>query len=491
MTFDEDRAAVRERLLELLLEEEFTASTDVAPARLAELAPPVSAPRPRSQRLLVAAAALLGCSAVVATAWFARGGVADAPRREGAQDPAPSAAVVVRDAEHLRTLLGSATGFRFVRREVIGVNRTVTANGFSDQLRTVAWSDDPRPIDGGVSREILRQEFGRSVGDAVAKNGVSHILDLVVDLPGGRRLGLFVNVGPNGSWFGADEVGPFVASTTLDEVLREIDRSLERRHERARGIAGSLAAVDELPPTAERIEVSVAGEKDGAAVDRLLRFANLRSVCLRGEVPAELLSRLRELPALRELELADAILDGARLAVLGTLSGLRGLTLRRCGSLDAVALRSLSTLTKLERLWCIDTRLGGEGEELVGLVALPALTEFGLRDAGTVLPAASLEPLTSTRLQRLLLVDVRVVGTDLATLADLPTLRDLTLVGRFDDADLEALADLSLLRRLVLWNCQVTERGAEVFAVQRPECELEWVLGGRYFDTARVFGESQ
>ena len=182
MTFDEDRAAVRERLLELLLEEEFTASTDVAPARLAELAPPVSAPRPRSQRLLVAAAALLGCSAVVATAWFARGGVADAPRREGAQDPAPSAAVVVRDAEHLRTLLGSATGFRFVRREVIGVNRTVTANGFSDQLRTVAWSDDPRPIDGGVSREILRQEFGRSVGDAVAKNGVSHILDLVEDL---------------------------------------------------------------------------------------------------------------------------------------------------------------------------------------------------------------------------------------------------------------------------------------------------------------------
>lgn len=488
-----ERQEARERLLDVLLEEEFAGEgVDAAPAGRAKATPR------RWPRLLAAAAVLLGTAAVLGTAWLQRetagepaGGAARTlamPISVAGQDPEPGL-VEVKDRAHLEELLTKATAIELVRQEVVGAARVEDRPDAADRLELAPWPETIR-----VERRAGNDLFGRwtdalagSLGERRRSNGVSDIIHLMIELPGDDRVRLFVSVDGESTCFFAGEGDAFVAADELRRLLVEANAEIERRHRVARGLVTSLAEAAALPATTTRLSVRAPATIVTDELSPIRELRSLREVCLRGEVTPALLRFFASLERIESLELDGAALDADVLAAVVGLEGLHQLTLRGCTGLDASGVRRLRGLKKLARLQCIDTAMGEDSDALGELVSLPALREFGWQMQGATPAREQLETLCHTKLERLLLVDLGVLGEDLEVLAGLPSLRDLTLVMPLHDSDLEALAALQQLRRLELRNASITPVGASDFRAARPDCELDWRLDARYFLTARAF----
>ena len=86
----------------------------------------------------------------------------------------------------------------------------------------------------------------------------------------------------------------------------------------------------------------------------------------------------------------------------------------------------------------------------------------------------------------MVLVDV-APGTELAIVGDLPSLKQLTLVGPIADTDLEELDELHRLQHLVLRNTNLTDPGVDALRAALPNCTIDWRTDQRWFDTDYAF----
>ncbi|MCR9248589.1 MAG: hypothetical protein NXI31_26480 [bacterium] len=501
--------AAHDRLLDILLEEQARELQPVAAphdsgSREALDDIPIDAPSRQRTGWLVAAAVLLGVATVATTAWLQREAPPAAPasRTELAglrQDPKGRENVKVTDADHLRRLIAEATGLRVTRSEVRGAARNGKDPTSGDGMVTRVWAEDfrcRRSDDDGTFAKWAAA-LTASLPTQESQNSIVDVLSLELELPENRSVSMLVCANGNPSWFAAGGLDPFVATEALAKLVSVVSHDIMLRHEIARGRVPSLADVDRLPQTATRLETKVDATTTAKDLRALARFAQLRSVVLRGNIAASALAGLRELE-LESLALDGVDLEAKHFAAIVRLSSLEQLSFRRCGafaipggSSDAPQLRTLGQLKNLRALECINTSTGEQGEALADLIVFPNLEAFALRQKGLELTAEKMAPLTHTKLRRLLLVDVETSGEDLATLGGLPSFEELIVVGMLTDADLESLAELQKLTTLRLRNNRITYPAAEEYRAARPEVELDWQLDARFFDTELAFTEWQ
>ena len=130
----------------------------------------------------------------------------------------------------------------------------------------------------------------------------------------------------------------------------------------------------------------------------------------------------------------------------------------------------------------------GSTRELGRLSSLRSLVvrDFGLRHEGCELSRDELDALLRTKLERLVLVDVPS-RVELHRLAGLPTLRELVVVGKFDDSDVQRLGEIPTLRRLVLRNGRTTADTVTELREALPQCRVDWRLDAKWFDPCFAF----
>lgn len=489
-----------DRLLDVLIAEELredaaaTSITRPEPAPSPEPEPEPEVPAgymlpPLRRRPWLAAAALLGIAVVFATAWLSRT-EDDAPPFRFAtprQDPGEREQVEVRDVEHLRKLLRTATGVRMTRKEVTGAAREETPNHSADTLVTRPWPERYTCRDGGTFA-IWRRELLASVDTQERQSSGTDFVDLDIELPGDRRITAFASIHSDPVWFSIHGMTSFVATPELTRLLNAAGEDIDERHRLARGNVKSLAELQDLPATCTRLEVPVDETTTPTAIAALQRFARLRTLVLRGDVPAPALAAVARLDIeLETLHLVGVELGETRHAALREFAELQGLVLEGCTDFDTASIHALQSLRRLRSLRCIDTPMGEEGELLAELVALPALREFGLRQRGLALVPEALEVINRTRIDRLMLVDVEAPGETLAVLRDAPTLRELIVVNGLHDHDAEPLQRLTQLQHLRLRNTKITIPAAEELRNALPDCEVDWQLDGRFFQTRLAF----
>ncbi len=270
------------------------------------------------------------------------------------------------------------------------------------------------------------------------------------------------------------------------------------------GSALRLRCLSAFPALADLDLTGATGEHAAEWPARLREAASLRGLTLRhciwarGAALPDLerlslgpaadgdLAPLAACPALADLDLSESPhLTGAGLAPLAGLAGLRRLSLRNCGKVDALdALAGLTGLTDLDLA-------GGEslGDASLAVVGrLRGLTRLSLgvdhggrstrRNRGGAITdegLAALAPLANLR--ELSLPGFYQVVWGCRTLAQGPVVTDLP--GRITDAGLLRLARLPALERLDLrWNPGVTDEGVKRFVRARagppplPGCEV-------------------
>lgn len=488
-----ERDEAVERLMDVLLEEELAP----APRRSASVGgavarPPAHAARPPSasdrRYSWVRAAAVLLCGVGVVVAVLALERAGDHRQVAAPQDPAPSPAPRViepRDLAHFGELAAGASLVRLVRKEVVGAGQMVTASGVADQLDLVAWPEVHAVQGEAVAtwRDAIAAGLGERAnrGLGFEHGAIGTVFELDLTLRDGGSVRCFVNLDEAGAFRIEAAAGDgLVASGALHDLLQGAHRRLQRRHRLARGIASSDAELAELPATSERVECPF------GCLAGLARFERLRELQLTTGGNGADLGALRACRDLAALDVTGLDVDAATVAALVALPQLRELTLRSCTGLSVAHLRDLSRLRRLDTLRCIDTDFDtASAEAMQTLVAFPALRAFALR--APVFGRAAIEPLVRTRLESLLVVDAPVAGEDLALLAELPTLRELTVVAPIGDADVRRLRALRTLRRLVIRNAEATSAAIDDLRRELPDCAIDWRPNARYFDTLRAF----
>jgi Leucine-rich repeat (LRR) protein len=176
-----------------------------------------------------------------------------------------------------------------------------------------------------------------------------------------------------------------------------------------------------------------------------------------------------KLPALVELNLAEAAITDAGLAALKDLPRLKVLGLRRCNQITDAGLAHLEHVPNLERLFLLFTFIGNGGMEHVaklkklkvldlrgskvsdeGLEKLrehPALVDLSVRTASMTDTAVS-HIATIKQLRYLAIEDAYVTEAALPELGTLTGLQKLHLMRTYISVDDEALAHLSGLTKL-------------------------------------------
>lgn len=474
---DTEREEADARLLEALLVERFGGRGAVDGDEAAAAAAPAAEPSQRRAPWLLAAAVLLLGVVVVAATWFARG--LGSPAANEAQDPVAPSVVEIPDLATFRRLCGEVTRVRLLRREAIGAFTRVDDQGVSDLLETVTL---PEAFEVAADDLALWRDGLRDSVESSDSNTFDDLAALELGLDGGRvaRLSVSLTAGRIIAWLNEDLAVHVEGGAA--ERLRAAHAAVVSAHRRALGIVDSAAELQALPADARRVDmpVDVAAAPGPAAC--LPAVERLR---LRGDPDAAAWRTVRGLTALRELELVGCTFGDESRAALAGLTQLTGLVLRDCAPLPATVARQLAAMRGLAKLQLIGTRCG-EQVDLSLLASLPSLAEFGLVADEPAPTAADVDAIAHTKLRRLVLVGVSG-GVELERLAALPTLCELVLVGRIDDADLQRVGGLRGLRRLVVRNAHVTGEGIAELRRVLPECAVDAALNARWFDPKRAF----
>ncbi len=448
------------------------ASADGAPGR---------APSPRGRVLLAAAALLLGLVVVVATRLSLDRGAGAGEAQDPVRDAAPPRFVEAADVATFLRHLERARELCVTRVVAIGAYRIVDEDGVGSQLDLAPWPEVHR-VTGDASvawRSALRASCERRAdGGGVER---PFWLDLVLDDDTRQRC--FVSWSETAArlWI-ADGVA-IEPDDRLRALFDAAAAELAERHARAGGRVDTAAELGALPLETTRLDVPS---------DLLVPLTELpvgqtvARLTVRGPLAPAHRDALARLGGLRELELRDCVLADADLDAVAGLTWLRALSLRSCEGLDARLASRLPALRRLERLHLADVPLFDERAlSLDVLASLPMLREFGVRIEAATPPERWLAPLARTKLERLVLADVGR-NTPLTALADLPTLRELVLVGGLDDDDVARLGALRSLRHLTLRNDGASEDALDDLRAAVPGLRVDWRPGGYWFDPARA-----
>lgn len=190
------------------------------------------------------------------------------------------------------------------------------------------------------------------------------------------------------------------------------------------------------------------------------------------------LAALRQLPALRELELAGTAIGDAGLAHVGAVSQLRALDLSTCRAITPAGYAQLATLRELETLKLPNTGIDDAGLRALAPLRLRRLDVTNDR----ALTAAGWAALDASRLERLDMFGVAPSDELLARIGAAGTLRELT-ARTASDAGLQALARAPLAKLDLGSTDGITARGLAALAALPTLRELQ--LGGSLSDWPR------
>lgn len=466
----------------------------------AEAAEP--APSANAARWWMVVAALLAVGVVVATMRLQPQPVTIVLQTP--QEPQGGRETKPRSYAHFVELLGTAKAIRIGRSEPIGATRHLSDSGVSDVLDVVRWPEIVRVE--GEALGAWREQFAASAGGEGKTNAFADLVSAAIELADGTEMVVTFTVDPTSCFLmGVVESSVQVTEGLRSRVLAARDE-LARLHRRAAGKANDEAELAALPADSKRLECPWFA--DGKMGEHLARFPSLETFVLAKGPGAGLdAAGLRELVAkktltsldLRAAELASG--DLAPLAELPTLTSLalRGapalgqpiaqfapnlaeLTLERCRMSGAVGF-FLRGCKRLKVLRLIDCDFAASSASCVEIASLPSLAQLVVRQQER--PAPLFDALKLSKLQSLRFVDMPVTGSDLALLAELPTLRELAVLApTIDDGEAGSLAALKQLTSLRLMNVAVSKDGLADLQKALPKCAIDCVPGRRVFDTA-------
>jgi hypothetical protein len=418
-----------ERLVEVLLEQEFAAQRVAAPSAL---------PVRRSSRWLAAALVVLGVGAVLGTMTLRRGGEpALVPMQDPMQDPKPApnalsqppGFVQVTDSEQAKALLAT-------------VNRIVM---LAPPYPGVAFLD-AKPVVLDLQRA---REFAASlplVGAPAANTNADRLwtVSLVFQLADGRKLAGLLQLDDPALFLipGLAPVG--LPPGPLLETGRAIYAELLTNVRIAQGFAYTFEELAQVPATATAIQCPPL--PPGEVTRHLGRFTKLQRV---DQVIATTLST--------STPISIDIRSPARLAEFAVLPNLQHLGMSGASftDLDAQDITRLPSLTSLS----FRGGLGELHEPSMRLLVrkLDAIELLATKQGPELMRAV----IAAGRIRKVALFGVQLPPEDFAALAAMPTLRDLDLTGIWwTDAHLAQLVQAhTRLERLRLQSTEVTPAG--------------------------------
>lgn len=420
-----------------------------------------------------------------------------------AQEPKSARETKPRDLDHFLELLRSSTALRVRGSSVIGATQVNDADGSYDRLDVERWPEVVR-ID-GERLQAWRQAIVDSARRLDRATRLGTQLSARFDLPDGSELVASLSAGDEVHLDVLLEPGVVAPNAALRALIGAAHTELELRHRRALGKALDASELAALP--ADAVHVECPWFADGTTVQRLRRFPELRSLVLqageRGGPDAAGIGQLAELVTVESLDLPATALADIGSLPLAQLPALRVLAWRGapCSAVAQMA-PNLTELTlegvalqaadghwlqqhgrRLRTLRLLDCGLAESGASLAPLIAaLPSLAHLTVRERD--LPPSLFASLTHSKLQSLRLIDLPAKGRDLAALADLPSLRELAVLGpRIDDGCVDELGRLRQLTTLRLQNVKVTKEGLADLAKALSNCTIDCVPGRRVFDS--------
>ena len=476
------RRNAEQRLLEVLLAEEFERADAAGGAAARDGRLQLLPPEPRARSSWRIAAAVLLGTAVVALSML---GAARDEQRAATQDPDGVEIVTPKDVDEYLEHLAAAVRIQLVRKETVGAGRVSDDDGSADRLDTVRWPEVVR-ID-GEQLATWREALQRCARRTEKCNRSGSVYDFELVLPRGRIVRSFCSVLGEHTRIWIADGHPLKPNEGLQALLDAADRRATELRRRALGQVIAPEELLALPRDARRLQAPV---KLFANADVPAHLPELERLLLRGQPTPSTWEAIAKLDQLRQLELVGASLDDATLRPLGRLRGLRAQTLRECEGFTGEGLHALGALRDLHTLHLVDTapigsRPDAAGLDLQGLASLPRLREFGLR-AQARLEHEHLETISRTKIERLLLIDLDLQG-DLGLLQHLPSLQDVVLVGQFTDGYLQPLSTIDSLRRLTVRNAKVDGSFVDAILEEVPGLEIDWTFDARWWHTDYAF----
>lgn len=410
-----------QRLVEVLLEQEFAATRAVAP----------SSPVRSSSRWLAAALVVLGVGAVLGTMTLRRGGE---PAMVPMQDPQPAPKEPVIKAEFsnpVRTyeeFLGRAKNAERVHMTVGGTLSNATLVGHEQ-----------------VGNFLSSLPAGcKPLASSEPSNAPTAALRVTFRLGGNTTTSLWAVLDGNPAFWVGDHIGPFEMPASLQQSLNTLYAEALTNGRIAQGIAYTLEELARVPATATAIQCPPL--PPGEVSKHLGRFAKLKRV---DQVIAHSLGS--------GAPISIEIRSPARLAEFAVLPHLQHLGMSGTAFSDLDA----QDITRLPALQSLSFR-GGLGElhepSMQLLVRkLDAIELISVQQGPELLRAV----IAAGRIRSVALFGVKPSPEDFAALAAMPTLRDLDLTGIWwTDAHLAQLVQAhTRLERLRLQSTEVTPAG--------------------------------
>jgi hypothetical protein len=253
-------------------------------------------------------------------------------------------------------------------------------------------------------------------------------------------------------------------------------------------------------PRMEHLHLPTEGITD-KGIAGVSRLANLKYlwVCTgnANTLTDESLDHLSSLANLEDLKIAGAGFTDKGMASLGEMHGLNRLTIFAAPSVTNAGMAQLATIRNLESLHLANMDITIQGLSSLNRLPLKELEVTSLRQDNTILDISglgNLEKLTlspNARRSGNRIVRDSFSDKDIACLAGLKHLKNISGFSTLTDKGMSYLADLSKLERVHFVNCNITDRGLTYLADKK---KLEYLSiegsfteqGLRYLDGLTV-----